>query len=194
MREPRAASPVAAPQDRILGVDPGTRLAGWAILDPAAPHARRVAGGVWRLGSSAIPLPERLQRLAAALEQVLEEHTPRLLALEAAFFGRNARSALRIGEARGVVMMAAARRGVPVVEIPPATVKRRVTGAGAASKEQVDRLVRMHVGEPQLRFEGRDESDALAIALCAWMSAGTSRRVPARTARRGSLPAGARLQ
>ncbi len=180
----------------MLGVDPGTRLAGWAVLDAHPQRVTRVASGVWRLGGSALPLPERLHRLAQELERVLDAHAPRALALEAAFFGRNARSALRIGEARGVVMMAAAARGIPVLEIPPATVKRRVAGAGAASKEQTQNVVRMHLGLPELRFEGPDESDAIAVALCALMAAQS--RAPAARAggRRAtrSMPAGARLQ
>jgi crossover junction endodeoxyribonuclease RuvC len=178
-------------------VDPGTLRAGWAVLDEQPQRAHRVASGVWRLGSSQRTLPERLFALARQLEVVLDEHAPGAVALEAAFFGRNARSALRIGEARGVVMMAAAARGLPVLEIPPATVKRRVTGAGGASKQQIERLVRMHLDRPDLRFAAADESDAIAVALCALLERRTGAAVPAAVPaarRRAALPAGARLQ
>jgi crossover junction endodeoxyribonuclease RuvC len=175
----------------VLGVDPGTRVVGWAVLEPQVQGVWRVASGVWRLGGSEIALPQRLHRLCSALSETLRAHAPARVALEAAFFGRNARSALRIGEARGVVMMAAAAAGLPVEEIPPATVKRRVTGAGAATKEQVERLVRVHLGQPDLQFDSADESDAIAVALCSLLA--MSGPLPARRGR-AALPAGARIQ
>lgn len=184
----------------MFGVDPGTRVVGWAVLTQGEDRGIAVVSGTWRLGGSEVPVPVRLLRLHELLKAVLHLHKPTELAIEAAFLGQNVRSALRLGEARGVVMMAAAASGLQVEEIPPATVKRRVAGAGAASKEQLERLVRMRLGQPDLLFASSDESDAVAIALCALLagdgraagvpvSAGTrSRRA------RAALPAGARIQ
>ncbi len=176
---------------RVLGVDPGTRVVGWAVLEPQVRGVWRVASGIWRLGGSETALPLRLHRLCIALSETLRVHAPVRVALESAFFGRNARSALRIGEARGVVMMAAAAAGLPVEEIPPATVKRRIAGAGAATKEQVERLVRVHLGQPDLQFDSADESDAVAVALCSLLA--VAGPPPARRGR-AVLPAGARIQ
>lgn len=176
----------------MLGVDPGTSEVGWAVVETRGANFARIASGVWRLGRAQTPLPERLRALHERLSEAVRLHAPLSLALESAFFGRNARSALRLGEARGVVMMTASQAGLAVEEIPPASVKRRVAGAGAASKEQVGRMVRMHLNEPDAEFARADESDALAVALCALIGTGCER---APTRRRGrTLPAGARLQ
>ena len=186
MAEPTAGGKTATATRRVLGVDPGTRVVGWAVLTPRAAGGASVASGTWRLGGSEVPVPVRLHRLHEGLVSVLQLHQPTELAIEAAYLGQNVRSALRLGEARGVVMMAAAAAGLTVEEIPPATVKRRVAGARAASHDR--------------RFGSADESDAVAVARCA-LRAG-ERRAGGRPAsagarsRRGrtALPAGARLQ
>jgi crossover junction endodeoxyribonuclease RuvC len=198
--EPSARGAQLSAARRVFGVDPGTRVVGWAVLSAGADGTHALTSGTWRLGGSDLPLPQRLHRLHQMLSAMLQLHQPTELALEAAFVGPNVRSALRLGEARGVVMMTAAAAGLPVEEIPPATVKRRVAGAGAASKEQVERLVRMRLGLPHLKFSTADESDAVAVAFCALLAGqGRAGGVPAsagiRTRRgRAALPAGARLQ
>lgn len=151
---------------RVLGIDPGTRVTGWAVLEAAGDGGRRLDSGVLRLDGGAPSPAERLLRLRRGLREVVGDWRPSLLALEAAFFGRNARSALRLGEARGVVMVTAAEHGVPVLELPPAQVKRRVSGAGRATKEQIARLVCLQLGLPDGTARA-DEADALAVALCA---------------------------
>lgn len=194
----RRASPPAA--RRVLGVDPGTRVAGWALLANTAQGAISLVSGTWRLGASELPAPQRLLKLHELMSAVVREHQPTALAIESAFLGPNARSALRLGEARGVVMLAAAAAGLAVEEIPPATVKRRVAGAGAASKEQIERLVRLRLGLGDCSFGSSDESDAVAVALCAWLAGdGRAGGLPASAgirSRRGraALPAGARIQ
>jgi crossover junction endodeoxyribonuclease RuvC len=178
---------------RVLGVDPGTGVVGWAVVARRGSGYARVASGVWRLGRATRPLPERLRDLHERLGAAIRAHAPERLALESAFFGRNASSALRLGEARGVVMMTAAQHGLVVEQLPPASVKRRVAGAGAASKEQLEKMVRMHLAEPTATFAGGDESDALAVALCALLQGAAA--APLRAARRArGLPQGARLQ
>ncbi|RMH03836.1 MAG: hypothetical protein D6702_04640 [Planctomycetota bacterium] len=176
---------------RILGVDPGTRIAGWGVVVEEAPgRLRRLASGVWRLDRRQ-PAAVRLARLQELAAAALREWRPDRLALEAAFFGRNARSALRLGEARGVILAAAAAAGVEVVELPPALVKRRVGGGGAVSKEGLAALVAAQLGfEP--RSGPADETDALAVALCAFLQAPAETRKPGHNGR--ELPPGAALQ
>jgi crossover junction endodeoxyribonuclease RuvC len=192
-------------QLRILGIDPGTRDVGWAVLEAGADGTPvRLGSGTLRLGTSKDPVPERLRRLREGLQGVLEELRPDQLTLEAAFFGKNARSALRIGEARGVVMVTCAERGLGVTELPPAVVKRRIAGTGAATKEQMARLVAMRLGLAEDHdFATFDESDALAVALCGLdldqraltVPGFTEMKSPAqRKSRSSDLPPGARLQ
>ncbi len=151
---------------RILGIDPGTRFCGWAVLDvDSSGRPSRVASGVYKLGNSA-PLLDRLTRLRTHFLESLKQYGPDLVVLESAFIGRNARSALRLGEARGVLMVTTAEAECELLEIPPALVKRRVAGSGTASKEQVAALVAAQL-EIAPHFENFDESDSLAIALCA---------------------------
>jgi len=176
---------------RVLGVDPGTVVAGWGVLEAAPPTpAVRLGSGVWKLGGRQASA-DRLLVLRRELEQALERWQPDLLAVEAAFFGRNARSALRLGEARGVILVGAAAAGVAIEEIPPALVKRRVGGSGVVSKEGMAALVAAQLGmEP--RFASFDESDALSVALCAVLE----RQVPEADFGHngGGLPRGAGFQ
>ncbi len=186
------------PAMRVLGVDPGTRLAGWAVLAEggAAGEPTLVASGTLRLDRGRPDAAERLRRLHDGLGEVLDAHRPDVVALEAAYFGVNARSALKLGEARGAVLLLAATRGLAVAELSPATVKRRVAGNGNASKEQVAALVRVRLAlDPAHDFATPDESDAAAVALCALVE----RALPAAAAspvrrRRRTLPPGARFQ
>ena len=182
------------PRMRILGVDPGTLVAGYGCLDLSrvgegdgaaavqasdVPIAHRVANlarvprtrirvlaaGALRLGRSQDPIERRLHRLADGLRQVIDEWAPDELALEEAFFGKSVQSALRIGEARGVILAECARAGLAVCQYPPARIKRSVTGNGQASKEQVARMVAQSLrltAEP----ETQDVTDALAVGLC----------------------------
>ena len=176
---------------RILGIDPGSRVLGFGCLDlelaasgpsqsgtlyPAlsnqvtvqgAGHGpvRLVDAGVVRAGTSETSLAERLLRVGAAMDQLLARLKPAVLALEEAFFGKSVPSALRIGEARGVVILCGARAGVPIAQYPPARVKRAVTGGGAADKAQVGRWVQHYFGL-RTPVTPLDASDALAVALC----------------------------
>ncbi len=177
---------------RILGIDPGTQVVGYGCLElrdsvasaPVAsaelplahraanvlvgrPDARAVvvAQGALRLGRRNDPLPVRLGRLADGLAALLRDLRPGEIALEEAFYGRSVQSALRLGEARGVIIAAASRLQVAVYQFPPARIKRAVTGNGAASKDQVAEMVMRLLQLPALP-EPRDVSDALAAAVC----------------------------
>jgi crossover junction endodeoxyribonuclease RuvC len=152
---------------RILGIDPGTLFCGYGVVEVPAGRAairpRYVECGVIELEAGA-PLPLRLQVLAGELREVIRELRPDELSLEAAFHGVNARSALLLGHARGVIMLLGAEAGLPLGEYPPATVKRAVAGHGRAQKGEVQRVVSWLLG---LRTPPRtDAADALAIALC----------------------------
>jgi crossover junction endodeoxyribonuclease RuvC len=137
------------------------------VVHGSAQRARvRVhAAGVLRLGRSQDPLASRLMRLADELRDLILRLEPDEIALEEAFFGKSVQSALRIGEARGVILAEACRQQKVCTQFPPATVKRTVTGLGSANKEQVAKMV---VSLLQLKEmpECRDVTDALAVALC----------------------------
>ncbi|MHC4822855.1 MAG: crossover junction endodeoxyribonuclease RuvC [Planctomycetota bacterium] len=189
--------------NRVLGIDPGSQVVGWAVAEVGASgQLARVDSGIWKLGRSPVDIGKRLACFHAHLSEAVHRFQPDLVALEAAFFGKNARSALRLGESRGVVLMTAESMGVPLVEFPPATVKARVAGAGAANKDQVDKMVRMFFAEPELAPASADETDALAVAACALLgpafrdatSLKTAETGESRPQKRGKLPPGATFQ
>jgi crossover junction endodeoxyribonuclease RuvC len=179
---------------RVLGVDPGTRVVGWAVLEQfPGERPRRLESGILNLGNSKATIPDRLLRLRFGIQSVMRAWSPDFLALEAAFFGKNARSALRLGEARGTVMVTAEEAGLEVAELPPAVIKRRVAGAGNATKEQVAELLRLQLELPA-EFASEDESDAIAVALCALLeSVEPGRKDPGSPRKRGGrgMPSGA---
>jgi crossover junction endodeoxyribonuclease RuvC len=159
----KAAVTSKAVKLRILGVDPGTRVVGYGLIDVSGPSVDYIECGVLRL-PTAEPIPLRLHRLVVALGEVIDEFTPSVMAIEAAFHGVNAMSALKLGQARGAIMTMAVGRGLEVHEFPPATVKKAVTGSGRATKAEIQARVRLLC---RLRREpSSDAADALAIALC----------------------------
>lgn len=162
----------------VLGVDPGSHRLGYGVLYRKGSRYVHVAHGVVRAPADA-QLPERLRVIAEGLERAIAQYAPAVVAIEQAFFHRDAHAALVIGHARGVAMLMAARAGVTVVEYPPALVKRTVVGSGRADKAQVGAMVRAILGLAETPAE--DAADALAIALCHAMTA----PFVAATARRG---------
>ncbi|NLW51231.1 MAG: crossover junction endodeoxyribonuclease RuvC [Candidatus Brocadiaceae bacterium] len=148
---------------RILGIDPGTRVCGYAVIEVNGPDARAVDYGVVRAGGDS--LARRLQAVHDGLRTIIDRFGPGVAALEGAFFGKNALSALKIGEGRGVALLAAAEGGLEVIEYAPAEVKKAVTGNGRAQKGQVQQMVRVLLNLPEIP-QPEDAADALAIALC----------------------------
>lgn len=155
-------SPATVPI-RVLGIDPGTAVTGWGVVE-------RREGRVAHLAHGAVTprvrttLAAKLAEIHGALTELCGAWRPDVLALEQNFVGRNVQSAFRLGEVRGVAMLVAATAGIDVAEYPPATVKLAVTGTGRAEKEQVQRAI-----VRELRVDERmvpDAADALAIALC----------------------------
>ena len=132
------------------------------MVEVSGSRVTHVDNGVLELGKA--ELSGRLATLFAGLERVIEEYGPVEVAVEGVFTGRNARSALTLGHARGVALLAAARRQLPLFEYPPATVKKAVSGSGRADKAQVQRAVQMLLELPE--SAQADAADALAIAYC----------------------------
>jgi crossover junction endodeoxyribonuclease RuvC len=150
---------------RVLGVDPGSIVTGWGMLAGSAERPSLVESGVIRLGRSSVPLAERLHRLARGLDELVGRLSPVAAAVEAPFIGVNARAALQLAHARGVVLAMLAAVDVPVIEYAPAAVKVAVTGNGRADKDQVRAMVTRLLGLETVPGPA-DRTDALAVALC----------------------------
>ena len=149
---------------RVLGIDPGTSVCGYGVVDLNGPDLHTVDYGVVR-APARWPLHERLKVIHEGLAAVIERHKPQVVAVEGVFHGVNPRTAIKIGEGRGVALLAAAQAGLPVAEYSPATVKKAVVGAGRAGKSQVQQMVRVLLALSDLP-RPEDAADALAIAIC----------------------------
>ena len=174
------------PDGPVLGVDPGLSRCGYgAVARRGTSGATMAAVAYGNLTTPAeMPLPERLAALEADLEALVDELRPSALAVERVLFQANVRTAMTVGQASGLALAVAARRGVPVTQYSPNEVKRAITGDGAADKAQVQAMVVRLLALPAA--PGPDPADALALALChAWMA-------PLRRAQRnGAREAGA---
>jgi crossover junction endodeoxyribonuclease RuvC len=149
---------------RILGIDPGSRFCGYGVVERGGVgRVRYVECGVVEPLRTA-SMQARLTEIYAGLREVIEELRPTHVAVEGVFHGVNARSALQLGHSRGVALLAAGQSALEVFEYAPATVKRQVAGNGAASKQQVQAMVR-HLCALK-RAPRLDASDALAVAIC----------------------------
>lgn len=148
---------------RLIGLDPGLRRTGWGVIDQAGQHLRYVADGVivTEAGES---LARRLVMLDAALAHLMETWQPDEAAVEETFVNKNPASTLKLGMARGVVLLAPAKRGLIVAEYAPNLVKKSVVGVGHADKEQVQMMVRRLL--PGALATQADAADALAVAIC----------------------------
>src|SRR5438046_605998 len=147
---------------RVLGLDPGLRHTGWGVIDVAGNRLSHVADGVVHAPVD-LPLSERLVALFRQLNEVLERFRPDEAAVEETFVNKNPASTLKLGVARGVVLLVPAERGVPVAEYSANLVKKSVVGAGHAEKEQVQMMVRRLL--PGCAIAEPDAADALAVAI-----------------------------
>lgn len=148
---------------RILGIDPGLRHTGWGIVVAEGTRLTYLASGRISPPTDG-SLPERLAHLAAALDAVVTENAPSEAAVEETFVNTNARSALKLGQARGVCVLSPARAGLSVAEYAANVIKKAVVGAGHADKTQVAAMVGRLL--PQAPKLAADEADALAVAIC----------------------------
>jgi len=160
---------------RLIGLDPGLRLTGWGVIDVEGNRLRHVAHGVIKVSTEG-SLASRLSELFDAVVTVVAEQKPTEAAVEETFLNVNPGSTLKLGQARGVVMLAPARAGLPVYEYAANLVKKSVVGAGHADKRQIA----MMVGHLLPGVEATaDAADALAVAICHAHHRATARRVEA---------------
>ena len=148
---------------RVIGVDPGTRLCGFGVLESINGTLSCVESGVI-IPPSKNSVPQRLRAIFEGLVEVIGKYAPDEMSIEGLFFAKNARSAIRLGEARGVACLAAALCGISVHEYAPTEVKLALTGRGRARKEEVQRVISSILGIKY--WETLDVSDAIAIAMC----------------------------
>ncbi len=146
---------------RVLGIDPGTVVTGWGLVEERGAKLTHIASGVIRVRGV---LPTRLARIYEEVRRLLEQFSPACVSLEKSFVGTNVQTAFRLGEARGVILAAAAQNQIAIHEYSPAEVKVAVAGAGRASKDQVQTMVARLLGIERIEFA--DEADAIATAIC----------------------------
>jgi len=158
----------------IIGLDPGLACTGWGVIVADGNRLSHVANGQVRTDPKS-SLPARLVKLEAALGEVIEAHRPSEAAVEEVFLNDNPQSTLKLGQARGVVVLAAARRGLAIGEYAPRLVKKAVVGTGAAEKVQVHAMVQRLL--PGVKIAGADAADALAVAITHAHHLATARRM-----------------
>lgn len=158
---------------RILGIDPGLRTLGWGVIDSRGSRLSHVANGMCR--SEGADLALRLLSLYRQLGEVLVCHAPDIAAVEQTFVNKDGAGTLKLGQARGVALLAMAEAGLPVGEYAPNTVKKTVVGVGHADKRQVMHMVRLQL--PGCEPAGPDAADALAVAICHAHHGGAAGRV-----------------
>ncbi len=159
---------------RILGLDPGLGTTGWGLIQADGNRLSHLANGQLKTDTSA-PLANRLAALAEQLEALLDEHRPDCAAVEEVFVNANPQSTLKLGQARGVVIMTAARAGLEVGEYAARLVKKAVVGTGNAEKAQVHAMVSRLL--PGVKIAGPDAADALAVAITHAHHLATARRI-----------------
>ena len=160
---------------KILGLDPGLGTTGWGLIEAQGNRLSHIANGELKT-KTAEPLPARLADLAGQLEALLAEHRPEAAAVEEVFVNKNPQSTLKLGQARGVALMCAARSGLEVGEYAARLVKKAVVGSGNAEKAQVHAMVGRLL--PGVAIAGPDAADALAVAITHAHHLASARRIP----------------
>jgi crossover junction endodeoxyribonuclease RuvC len=148
----------------VMGIDPGAANLGFGIVRVEGNGMAALDGGVIETAAG-VPMERRLERIHAALAELIAWHEPRAMALEDVFFGKNAQTAMTVGRASGVAMLAAAQSGVKCFAYTPQAIKMAVCGSGAAGKKQVQRMVGTLLGLPEPPHPDH-AADALAVAIC----------------------------
>ena len=149
---------------RILGVDPGTATTGYGVIESEDDEVTLVDYGAL-VTPARSPIGERLSYLYSRLEEIISRYQPDVVAVEQPFVAKNVKAAMAVGRAQSVAILAAANRGIAVYEYTPAEVKQRVADYGAGSKEQVQEMVKLQLGLPEVP-QPSDAADALAVAIC----------------------------
>ena len=162
---------------KILGIDPGTATTGYGVVEDVDGSLKSLACGTIRTPAGQ-PLPQRLQSIYQGICELVAEWEPSAAAVEELFFSRNVRTAMSVGHARGVILLALAEAGLPIAEYTPLAIKQAVTGYGSADKAQMQDMVRMLLGLSE-KPKPDDAADALAVAICHLNSAGLENRLNA---------------
>jgi crossover junction endodeoxyribonuclease RuvC len=165
---------------RIIGIDPGLRRTGWGIVESDGVRLGYVASGQVE-SDGEDELAYRLRQIYEGLCGVIASHRPHEAAVEETFVNKDARSTLKLGQARGMALLAPACSGLKVAEYPPNVIKKTVTGTGHGDKRQIQAMVGFLL--PKARFESADEADALAIAICHANHRMSARAIAQRTVR-----------
>ena len=160
---------------RILGLDPGLGNTGWGLIEAEGNRLAHIANGQIKTDTNA-PLPRRLAARAAQLDALTADHRPAAAAVAEVFVNKTPQSTLKLGQARGVALMCAARAGIEVGEYAPTLVKKAVVGTGGAEKAQVHAMVSRLL--PGVKIAGPDAADALAVAITHAHHLATARRLP----------------
>ncbi|MDR3437962.1 crossover junction endodeoxyribonuclease RuvC [Telmatospirillum sp.] len=161
---------------RLLGLDPGLRTTGWGVIDVMDNRLRWVADGTV-CSDADLSLAERLAQLHRGILDVIAKHSPQAAAVEETFVNQNPSSTLKLGQARGAVLLAASLSGLAVAEYAPRLVKQSLVGTGRAAKDQVGMMVRQLL--PGCVARQTDSTDALAVAICHAHHHGTAERIRA---------------
>jgi len=166
---------------RILGIDPGIGVTGFVVLDEDEVGRLSFICAAQVRSSAGLPFPERLKKIFDAMLGIIDDQLPSSVALEDSFLSKNVKSALKLGQARGVALLSAALRGLPVVEYSPTAVKMAVVGYGGASKGQVQDMVCRLLNLPE-PLGSEHQADAAAVAICHAHSARFQRQIAASSA------------
>lgn len=149
---------------KILGIDPGTQVAGYGVIEIAGSKIVAIEYGSIKVNKNQT-FPQRLQTIHGKIMDIISKHQPDEMAVEEVFYSKNIKSAIKIGEGRGIVFLCAASANIPIAEYAATVIKKAVVGNGNAQKEQVQEMVKIILDLPEIP-EPRDASDALAIAIC----------------------------
>jgi crossover junction endodeoxyribonuclease RuvC len=149
---------------RVIGIDPGTAITGWGVVEGDGDSLEMIAAGVVTT-SAGTPLPQRLQIIYRDLTEILKQWQPETSAVEELFFSKNAKTALAVGHGRGVAMLALAEAELSITEYKPLEVKQAVTGHGRADKRQMQQMVKLLLSLDDIPRPD-DAADALAVAIC----------------------------
>lgn len=159
---------------RVLGIDPGSNITGYGIVEGQGNSFRHIDNGVIAPAAT-LSFPRRLQGIYGGIAELIDRYRPDSVAIENIFVAKNARSSLVLGHARGVAMLAACQSNLEAAEYTPSQVKNAVTGSGRATKDQIQRMVRALLRLPEIAAE--DASDALAVAICHINCAGLAEKI-----------------
>ncbi|MBE7515669.1 MAG: crossover junction endodeoxyribonuclease RuvC [Chloracidobacterium sp.] len=167
---------------RVLGIDPGSETLGWGVVDGKGSKYALVAYGTVR-SDRRDDFSKRLLHIYNNVAEIMAEHSPDVLSVEDTFYAANAQVALKLGQVRGIMLLLAEQRGIPIAQYAPRLIKQTVVGNGNAEKHQVGQMVKILLGLAAVPTP-HDAADALAIAICHFHHAGTQQRIQAAAIRR----------